>query len=87
MRRFEQFPKELRSDRFLPVSRWVYVVEGFEEGFDGGVQVLAARDVKGAWFEIVPKRRSQTACGSADSACDQWLLMSSFQSSCDAPFS
>jgi hypothetical protein len=67
--------------------RRIYVGKGFEEGFNGGVQVLAVFEVKGTWLEIVPKRCSQTACGSSQSVCDQWFRMSSFQSACDTPLS
>jgi hypothetical protein len=83
----EEFPKQARCDGLLTASRRVYVFECFEEGFDDWLQVLAARDVKGTRLEIVPKRRSQTACGRAESARDQWLRMSSFQSACDTPLS
>jgi hypothetical protein len=78
---FKKFAEELGRYGFLSLGRGVYIFESSEEGFEGGMQVLASREVKGAWFEIVPKRRSQTACGSFDSACDQWLRMSSFQPS------
>jgi hypothetical protein len=83
----EEFAQESRCDRFLVTRRGVYIVEGFEQGLDGWVHVLASLEVNGAWLEIVPKRRSQTACGTSQSACDQWLWMSTFQSSCDAPLS
>ena len=52
------------GDCFWAFRRWVYVFdvfEGFEEGFTDWKLVLAALNVKGAWFEIVPKRLSQTA--------------------------
>jgi hypothetical protein len=78
---FEKFAEELGRHGFLSFGRGVCIFESLEEGFKGGMQVLASREVKGALFEIVPKRRSQTACGSCDSACDQWLRMSPFQSS------
>jgi hypothetical protein len=77
----EKFAEELERHGFLSLGRGVCIFESSEEGFEGGMQVLASREVKGAWFEMVPKRRSQTACGSFDSACDQWLRMSSFQAS------
>jgi hypothetical protein len=87
MGRFQQFSQQPRCDRFLAVHRRIYVGEGSEQCFDGWAQVLVAFDVNGTWFEIVPKRRSQTACGSPESVWDQWLRMSCFQSSCDTPFS
>jgi hypothetical protein len=37
------------------VGGQVYIFESSEEGFEGGMQVLASREVKRAWFEIVPK--------------------------------
>jgi hypothetical protein len=75
----EQLAEQSRSDSFLSIGWRIYAFECFEEGFDRRVQVLACLEVNGAWLESVPKRRSQTACGSADSVCDQWLRMSSFQ--------
>jgi hypothetical protein len=45
------------------------------------MQLGRTRDVQGAWFEIVPKRRSQVACGFAQSARDHWLLTLAFNSS------
>jgi hypothetical protein len=78
--RLEQLISEqLGRYSFLTFGRRVYIVEGFEEGFDSWVEACAALDVNGAQLEIVPKRRSQTACGSFDSFRDQWLLMSAFQ--------
>jgi hypothetical protein len=71
----------MRRGDFLSVRGRVYIVEGLEEGADGWVQVLPPLDVKGVWLEIVPKRRSQTACGSSDSASDQRPRMSPFQDS------
>jgi hypothetical protein len=37
-------------------------------------------------LETVSKCRSQTACGSFDSACDQWLWILSVQAACNVPF-
>jgi len=66
--RFEDLSEEFGCNGFLALRRWVYIFVGLEEGSEGGELVLAARDVKGAWLEMVPKRLSQTACGSFDSA-------------------
>jgi hypothetical protein len=76
---FKKFAEELGRHGFLSFGGRICIFESSEEGFEGGMQVLASREVKGPLFEMVPKRRSQTAYGSFDSACDQWLLMSPFQ--------
>jgi hypothetical protein len=52
--------------------------KGSEEGAGGRMQLGRARDVQGTWLEIVPKRRSQVACGFAQSARDHWLLTLAF---------
>ena len=67
-----EFPKtseQFWCCRFLAVGRRIYVVVGTEEGSQRGKELGAVRDVKGAALEIVPERRSQVACGSAQSAC------------------
>jgi hypothetical protein len=62
--------EELWGDGLLTVGRGVDVVEGPQEGSDRGEKLGAVRNVEGARFETVPKRRSQVACGSPDSAPD-----------------
>ena len=54
----------------MSVGWFIEVFVGSEEASDGGVQDGAVREVNGAWFMMVPKRRSQTACGIAHSAAD-----------------
>ena len=76
-----QVTEELRGDGALSIWWVAYVVEGFEEGREGGEQPGAIREVKGAAFEIVPKRRSQMACGSSDSRASQGLLTCSKKAS------
>ena len=41
--------------------------------------------MKGAWFEIAPKRLSQVACGFAHSAADHWFLTLAVKLSCFGP--
>ena len=65
--------QQKRSDRLLPVGRRVQVLKSHEEGFQGGEQLGASRDVQGTWLEMVPKRRSQMACGIFDSLSHHWL--------------
>jgi hypothetical protein len=38
----------------------------------GRSHVGTSWEVKGAVLDMVPERRSQTACGSAHSACNHW---------------
>ena len=56
----------------MTFGSWVGVIIGSEQGTQGRSHVGASRDVKGAVLEMVPERRSQTACGTAHSACDHW---------------
>jgi hypothetical protein len=70
-------PQELGGNGPLPVRRVPYVVEGLEEGCEGREEPGAVRDVKGTWFEIVPERHSQMACGSADRRSRQGLRICS----------
>jgi hypothetical protein len=73
--------KELRSDCSLTIGWVANVVQGLEEGCERGEQPGAVRDVKGAAFETVPKRRSQMACGSSDSRASQGFLICSKKAS------
>jgi hypothetical protein len=57
--------QQLRGDCSLPVRCRVDIVEGLEEGVSKGLQLGRSLDVKGAWFEMDPKRLSQAACGFA----------------------
>ena len=65
--------QEEGSDGLLPVGRRVEVLKCHEKSFQGGEQLGASRDVQGAWLEMVPKRRSQMACGIFDSSSHHWL--------------
>ncbi len=71
---FEQETQQLGGDGLLAFGSWVGVIIGSEQGTQGRSHVGASRDVKGAVLEMVPERRSQTACGTAHSACDHWVL-------------
>ena len=63
----EQTTEETGSDGFLRSRWWVNVVEGFEEGTEGRPELGSILDVNGTLFETTPERRSQVACGSAQS--------------------
>jgi hypothetical protein len=73
-RELEETAEELWSYRSLAVCRRVDGVEALKERSDRGKDPCAAFDVKGTRFEIVPKRRSQMACGILDSARYHRLL-------------
>ena len=64
--------QQFGCDGTLSLGGWVGIGEGFKEGAGGRTQLGRARDVQGARLQIVPKRRSQVACGFAQSACDHW---------------
>jgi hypothetical protein len=66
----EQVTQQLGCDGFLSVRRGVGVIVSPEQGTQGRSHVGASREVKGAVLDMVPERRSQTACGTAHSACD-----------------
>ena len=72
----EKAAEEFRGDGALSVRCGVPVVVGTEELADAGEKLGAVREVTGARLETTPKRRSQVACGSADSCCHQlsWTL-------------
>lgn len=73
--------QQLGCDGFLTVWRGVYVVVGPEEGTERWQELSAVLDVKGAPFEMVPERRSQVACGSAQSRCHHGVLTFATKSS------
>jgi hypothetical protein len=62
-----EMPKEPRGYGTLPFRGLVGGIKSSEERADGGGKLVATRDVKGAPFQIVPKRRSHMACGITDS--------------------
>jgi hypothetical protein len=66
--KLEETPEDLRSYGSLSGGRRVDGVETLKERSDRGKDPCASFDVKGTWFEIVPKRCSQMACGIGDSA-------------------
>jgi hypothetical protein len=51
------------SDGSLSFGGWISIGKGFEEGRGGRGAAGQSQDVQGTWLEIVPKRRSQVACG------------------------
>ena len=59
--------KESGGDGLLTVWGRVDIVEGFQQGADGGQEDGAVWLVNGTWQETVPERRSQVACGLSDS--------------------
>jgi hypothetical protein len=65
--KLEELAQELGSYCSLSTRRWVDGVEALEGCADRGKDPGAVFDVKGTLFEIVPKRRSQMACGILDS--------------------
>ena len=83
----EEAPEESWGDGFLPFGRRIGIVKGFEEGAQCWPQVGAVLDVKGARLEMVPKRRSQAACGRAQSADSLWFLTLSDKFTCLRPVS
>ena len=66
--------QQLGGDGLLPFRGGAGVIIGSEQGTQGRSHVGAPRDVKGAVLDMVPERRSQTAChtSTAHSACDHW---------------
>ena len=80
-------PEESGGDGLLPLGRRIGIIKGFEEGPQGRSQVGAVLDVKGTWFEMVPKRRSQDACGTPQSADAHWLLTLSVKFTLFSPLS
>ena len=67
-----QETQQLGVDGLLAFGSGVGVIIGPEQGTQGRLHVGASQDVKGAVLDMVPERRSQTACGTAHSACDHW---------------
>ena len=67
VRELEKPPQETGSDSLLSLRGRVHVVEGFQEGAERGPKLGSVRDVNGALLETTPERRSQVACGSAQS--------------------
>jgi hypothetical protein len=80
-------PEKLGSCRLLYVFGGIYIFKGFQQGFDRWQELGAVREVKGTWFEIVPERRTQIACGIAHSRCHHRLRTDSFIGSGLVPIS
>ncbi len=78
-------PQELRSYRsLLPLWR-VTVVARLQPHSHEGAHVGRSREVHGAPPDIPPKRRSQVACGFAQSTRDHWFLTSACRSAMGVP--
>ena len=56
----------------LVASGWVDVLVCGAKLVDFGLEGSGVTDVKGALFVIVPKRRTQAACGFRDGAVKYW---------------
>jgi hypothetical protein len=63
----EETAEEFGSDGFLTTGWGVNIVIGFEEGPECRPELGSVLDVNGALLETTPERRSQVACGSAQS--------------------
>lgn len=70
--------EELWGYRDLALPGWVIVLQGSQEifyGFDeSSGPVLVSRDVQRDGPLMLPKRRSQVACGTSDSRRSHWFL-------------
>ena len=67
--KFPEAPEEFWGSGLLSIWWRVDVVIGSKEGSQRWEELGSVRDVKGAPLEMIPERRSQVACGSAQSAC------------------
>jgi hypothetical protein len=57
----KEVPKELWSNCFLALRRWIGIVEGFKETSDGQEQLGPASKVNGTLLGVTPEHRSQIA--------------------------
>jgi hypothetical protein len=68
IRKVKEVPEEARGYGALAFwGRVCGIIGGAEKRTDGGRELVAAQEVKGALFEMLPKRSSQMACGFTDS--------------------
>jgi hypothetical protein len=83
----EEDAEEFRGEGFLTLRGRIPICESFQLGGDAGSDDFAVREVKGALFETVQKRRSHVACGRSDSACSHCSFARSCKFSVFSPLS
>lgn len=81
----EHKSQQLGGDCALSLRRWVNIHIPRKQFSNQRVELGVALVVQGAWLVMAPKRRSQVACGFADSACEYWLLTWSSKPPRDLP--